>query len=140
MAAVARRVARGESGAALVEFAIVLPLLFFLILGMFDYGLMLHSRGLVGNASREAARLGAVDPNPVDIEAKARQVASSLKQADVAVLVTCQGTCANNFANIVAGDTVTVKLTYTYRFQSPVVAAFQKTTTVSSTAQMRYEG
>lgn len=54
-----RRRARGDRGAALVEFALVAPLLFALLLGTITGGLALSRKNSMTNAVREGARLGA---------------------------------------------------------------------------------
>ncbi|CAN5911022.1 hypothetical protein BH23ACT2_BH23ACT2_25690 [soil metagenome] len=54
-----RRRARSERGAALVEFAIIAPLLFMLLFGMLTGGLVMDRRLSTSGASREAARYGA---------------------------------------------------------------------------------
>ena len=45
-----------QSGAATVEFAIVLPLLVLLAFGTIEFGLMLYNKQILTNASREATR------------------------------------------------------------------------------------
>jgi len=57
--AAARRRARGDGGAALVEFAIIAPLLFGLLLGLFSGGIALAQKNSMSSAVREAARFGA---------------------------------------------------------------------------------
>jgi Flp pilus assembly protein TadG len=47
-----------QKGAAMVEFAIVLPLFLVLVFGMIEFSLMLYDKALITNASREAARSG----------------------------------------------------------------------------------
>jgi Flp pilus assembly protein TadG len=61
---VVRRLRRDpESGAAAVEFAIVLPLLMLIVLGCIDWGYYFFCDQIVTNAAREGARAGAVaDP------------------------------------------------------------------------------
>lgn len=49
----------GERGAALVEFAVILPLLLMLVFGMLMGGLVMNRRMEVTQASREGARYGA---------------------------------------------------------------------------------
>jgi len=51
-----RRVA-SESGAELVEFALILPILLLLIAGIADFALLFHSHEVTTNAAREGARL-----------------------------------------------------------------------------------
>lgn len=47
----------GARGAALVEFAVVAPLLFTLIFGIMEYGYLFMVRGTAQHAAREAARV-----------------------------------------------------------------------------------
>ena len=47
---------RGEEGAAAVEFALILPILVFLVLGGMDLGHRFYMQHLITNASREGAR------------------------------------------------------------------------------------
>ena len=56
-----RRCRSNRRGAALVEFAIVSPLLFLLVFGMIEYGRMIMVQQIITNASREGARLGVLD-------------------------------------------------------------------------------
>lgn len=53
---------RDDTGASLVEFALILPLFFTLMLGMFTGGLAYSRRLSITDASREAARYGATLP------------------------------------------------------------------------------
>jgi hypothetical protein len=54
----------GETGASLVEFALVLPLFFMLLLGMFTGGVAYSRRQSVEQGVREGARFAATLPNP----------------------------------------------------------------------------
>jgi len=51
---------RGERGAAVVEFALVVPLLLLLLFGIIDYGLWFNESLNVRQGVREAARAGVV--------------------------------------------------------------------------------
>ena len=53
-----------EEGQGLVEFAIILPMLLLLLLGMIEFGLILYNQHVITNASREGARYGIVVHNP----------------------------------------------------------------------------
>ncbi|MCP9439021.1 MAG: pilus assembly protein [Nitrospira sp.] len=68
----------GSDGAAAVEFALVLPLLLLLTIGMIDVGLLLHRTSLLTSASREGARAGIVQttsrPTASVIETTVRSV------------------------------------------------------------------
>jgi len=56
---VVRRHKRTESGAALVEFALLLPVFMMLVLGMFSGGIVYNQKLDLTHATREAARYGA---------------------------------------------------------------------------------
>lgn len=49
---------RSESGQAIVELALTLPLLLLIVMGIFDFGLMFQRYEVVTNAAREGARVG----------------------------------------------------------------------------------
>ena len=57
-----RRRGAGDRGAALVEFALILPLLAMLVFGMLTGGIVMNKRLSVTHATREAARYGATVP------------------------------------------------------------------------------
>lgn len=57
------RRSRGERGAALVEFALVLPLLLMLVFGIIEFGLVFNHRLTIGNATQSAARVGSAVAN-----------------------------------------------------------------------------
>ncbi len=55
-----------ERGAAAVEFALVFPLLILLVFGVVEFGAAWSQSTDVRHGAREAARLAAVDYNPLD--------------------------------------------------------------------------
>lgn len=55
---------RGQKGAAVIEFAIVLPVLVLLLFGTIEFGLLLYNQQVITNASREGARAGIVAQTP----------------------------------------------------------------------------
>ena len=59
-----RRPGAKRRGQALVEFAILLPLILILLLGMIEFGLLLYNQHVITNASREGARYGIVSRSP----------------------------------------------------------------------------
>jgi Flp pilus assembly pilin Flp len=60
-----------ESGAELIEFALVLPLLLLVLLGIIDFGFLFQRYEVVTNAAREGARV-AVLPGYADADVVAR--------------------------------------------------------------------
>ena len=51
---------RDENGTSVVEFAIVAPLLFVIVFGIIEFGILLYDKAMITNASREGARAGIV--------------------------------------------------------------------------------
>lgn len=51
----------GQRGAALVELAFLLPILIVMVLGIIDFGRLIHARLVVTNVSREGGSLGSRD-------------------------------------------------------------------------------
>jgi Flp pilus assembly protein TadG len=56
------RLLRGTDAAALIEFAVALPLLIVLVVGIFDFGGAFNLKQELNNAVREGARFGAAQP------------------------------------------------------------------------------
>ena len=55
-----RMITKNQKGAAIVEFAIVLPLILMFLFGILEFGLLMYNKAMITNASREGARLGIV--------------------------------------------------------------------------------
>ena len=53
-----------KNGTAIVEFAIVLPVLLLILMGIIEFSLVLYDKAVLTNASREGARAGIVSQNP----------------------------------------------------------------------------
>jgi Flp pilus assembly protein TadG len=49
---------KSENGAAVVEFAVVVPLLLILVFGIIEFGILIYNKAMITNASREGAREG----------------------------------------------------------------------------------
>src|SRR3954454_22541771 len=65
--------ARSEEGAAAVEFALIVGVLAMLIFGMLQFGLAFFQLQNLRAATREGARIGAVDGTVSDITARVQQ-------------------------------------------------------------------
>lgn len=61
-----------EDGAAIVEFALILPLFLALLFGIIEFSLLLYNQHVITNACREGARAGIVmrDPRVSDAQIK----------------------------------------------------------------------
>jgi Flp pilus assembly protein TadG len=78
-----RRRGRGDKGAALVEFAIIAPLVFCLLLGMFTGGISMNRKNSMTNAVREGARFGATLTDSTTWADDARTRALNLAAGDL---------------------------------------------------------
>jgi len=58
-----RKRVRSERGAELIEFALTLPLLLLLVLGIIEFGFLFQEYEVVTNSAREGARLAAMIPS-----------------------------------------------------------------------------
>lgn len=58
-------ITRNQNGATAVEFAIILPVLILVLFGIIEFGLVLFNKQIITNASREGARAGIVNRDPV---------------------------------------------------------------------------
>ncbi len=56
-----KRVCRLELGVALVEFALVLPVLLLVVFGIINYSILLFDQAIITNAAREGARWGSIN-------------------------------------------------------------------------------
>ncbi|TFD25470.1 TadE/TadG family type IV pilus assembly protein [Cryobacterium lyxosi] len=54
----------GERGAAAVEFALILPILLLLVLGLVEFSRVFNVQISLSNAAREGARVMAIENNP----------------------------------------------------------------------------
>lgn len=63
----ARNFFRNEQGAAVVEFALVLPILGLIIFGIFDFGRAFYTINNIVSAVREGARYGAILAAPMSV-------------------------------------------------------------------------
>jgi len=78
-----------SGGAIAVEFAIIVPVLILLVLGIIEFGFGYHAWDATQNAAREGARLGAVSPDVAEIEARVRETTSFLNQSQLQVTIEC---------------------------------------------------
>jgi len=119
-----------DEGAVLIEFALVIGLFFMLVFGMVDFGLAINTKTQMTNAGREGARLGTVDLDPANVEARVREAAANLDQAILIVTVTCEkpddtpctgpGFPAGDLHHGTPGDSVLVTLDYKYSLITPL--------------------
>lgn len=130
---------RSERGAALVEFALVMPLLLLLVFGIMETGWLFAQQIEVRNAAREGARIAAVSAPDITED-------DEFTNADV-VLRTCQSLDLSNGDVVVTlttngaevGDTATIQLTSTYDSLTGYLDSFFGSLTIDTNVQFRLE-
>lgn len=126
---------RADSGEALVEFALVLPILLVLSLGMMDFGRAFHAKSLLDQAAREGCRL-AITTKPLD---------QALIVDRVQTVLDAGGYRPNSVTtNEDPNRLVTVEVEMTFKFLTPGVfsligAKFDNTMNMVGKAVMRSE-
>lgn len=158
-----RRAARGEEGQAVVEFALVLPLLLLLLVGMLELGSVLNAEQLLADVARQAARTYALTGDPeltIDAASLAgRQLPKFREAATLRITVDKPSTTVRGKALDASGrlkgiafppglakkpDSEWVTATVAYEFANPVRLGFgdfrlPPTIPLSTTATARIE-
>jgi len=132
---VGNRTRISNSGSALIEVAMVLPILLVLVMGVMDFGRAFHAKGILDQAAREGCRLAVV--TAPDAGLVASRVASILSS----------GGLAPGSVTVVGPDgsrMVTVTVTSTFTFVTPGVfaligASYGSTLAMTGRATMRFE-
>ncbi|MGF9756055.1 TadE family protein [Microvirga sp. 0TCS3.31] len=139
-----RKRARGDRGAAAVEFALVVPLLFLLVFGMIDFGWAINRYTVLNNATREGVRLASLGADSAEITTS---VTDSLEDAglDAAAVVVdlrCEkpaGGACGSWADHASGGTAIITVRYSTDWLTPTGQAFSDELNISKTSRMRIE-
>ncbi len=100
---------RAERGSAVVEFALVLPLLLLVTLALVQVGVLARDRLIIEEAARAGARVAAVDGDPTAIRAAVVAAAVDLDTSSLDVSVE-DGGARGEPVSVNVGYTVTVRL------------------------------
>lgn len=141
-----RKMIKNEKGGAAVEFAIVLPLIAVLLFGIIEFSLLFYNKAMITNASREGARKGIVyftkNRTPEEIrnlvcQTVIKYCADHLITFGSNTFSCPSGTCelldhsptqkdledklcaiedVDGSTDLSSGDSLTVRVTYTYDF------------------------
>jgi Flp pilus assembly protein TadG len=142
-----------ERGAAAVEFALVLPVLVMIMMGIIDFGMVTNAQAIVANAARDGARAASMGANASTACTAAVKAATTLlgysntgncSTSVPSVTVTCLDVtgagCSSSFdTSREVGGTAVVSVTYTYKWVSPAIFGLPGQTTITKQAFMRIE-
>lgn len=140
---------KNQKGGAIVEFAIILPLLVVLSVGICEFGLLVYNKHVITNASREAARAGIVqridsDGNPSLSNAEVEAILEGIVINYCSQRLITFG--ANNLPTVVSTGVngafqqdLSVKVTYDYNFLVPSLFGQGVNKTIVSQTLMKME-
>jgi Flp pilus assembly protein TadG len=119
-----------ERGAAAVEFALVLPLLLVILLGIIDFGLYFYNDLQLTHVARDAARYLSVD-----------DVSAANTTIDNANLISTSITSRSVTPSGVQGGESTITLQASYRFLTPLprLIGLGSTVAIDASVVMRRE-
>lgn len=133
-------------GAEVVEFALVLPILMFVLAAILDMGFLFNSYEVVTNAAREGARLAAI-PGHTDTQIETRVAnyvaAAGLKTGNVTTTITRPAVLAVG-AGTINGVKVVVAYRHDYLVLGPIADLIQaggsfNSATLTAVSTMRTE-
>lgn len=109
----AKKLSKNENGQSLVEFALITPLVIFILLAVIEYGWMLNAKITLTSAAREGARVAAVtNKNPetkaLNAVKESVQGLSGLTISDSGVVYIIEEDVGNNIRNVVIDVTATM--------------------------------
>jgi Flp pilus assembly protein TadG len=132
--AAARAIGTAEHGQALVELALVLPILLLLVVGIAKFSLALNSANDETHLANEVARYASVneDPSPEALQKWAKNQADSKALTGQLVCISFPKGTSN------VGDPVEVKVTGTMKWL-PILKLKVASSTVEGKADMRIE-
>ena len=125
---------RGERGASAVEFALIVPLLVLLVLGIAEFGHAFQVQGTLSAAAREGVRAMALQNNPATARAAVQNATASLRPTvtNTQIVIT-PATCP------AAGGSTNVRVTISYRMPY-LTGFFGSGLNLSGTGVMRCNG
>ena len=130
-----------EKGAALVEFALLAPLLIILVMGVIEFGWLFAQMNEIRHVAQEGARWGAVSHPDIDGSGSADWGDLAARACGAANLPS--GTSVDvsgTYSGAAKGDTATVTVTATVQSLSnlPIISTFLPDT-LTNTATFRLE-
>lgn len=138
---------RAARGAQLVEFALVLPLLLLVVLGILDFGLLFQRYEAVTNAAREGARVAVLQGyTTADVRTRVQQY---LNDAGLNATIPPPAVFGPDPVNLGSGSCIavigtTVFYPNQYLFLGGIMTYFGGSSfgskMIFATARMRYEG
>ncbi|WP_458682010.1 TadE/TadG family type IV pilus assembly protein [Prescottella equi] len=127
-----------DSGAAAVEFALVVPILITLVLGIVEFGRVYNVQNAVSAAAREGARTMAIKKDPAAARAAVKGAGVfSPAITDAEICISTSGTQGCSATSCPSGSTVTLTVSYPLEYMTGL---FPGKPTLTGTGVMRCGG
>lgn len=117
-----RRTKQNERGASAVEFALTLPFLLAILLGIMEFGWMFFTDIQVTNAARDGARRGAVAPKELVCQAARERAQAVLQNAGLNGSVEIATECQPGSEPGPEDESLRVQIIYTYEPLTPLAS------------------
>lgn len=95
-----RSLRRDSSGATLVEFAFVAPVLVLMLMGLFEFGFQVYARSVLQGAVQEAARDATLEGGEINVGALDTSVREQIQNVIPSAVVTFERTNYSNFSDV----------------------------------------
>ena len=105
---------KSEHGQAIVEMAMVLPLIVLLLMGIVEFGRIGNAYLTVTNAARQGARYGVVGNSNTEIMDKIKGAAIPLNPEDLVIIIDPE-------INRSTGDDISINVSYPVEIIAPVI-------------------
>ena len=147
----ATRRSRDHHGAVAVEFALVMPILFMIVFGILEFGYMMNRDMIVGNASRDGARVASLNGTYTEIrsaitsELAASGIPTTSPKTTITIDCTkadgtaCNATSSSYDTLAQPGATAIITVRYVHSWITPGLAFLGDTVTLEQKTQMRVE-
>ncbi len=125
---------RRERGQALVEMALVIPVLLLLLVGICEFGRILGAYMVINNLAREGARYGVVGHNDLEIENQILSERTWLDEERIVVYINPA------FVDRRKGEPLDIQVDYSVDLMTPVFShILPKPVPISAKCDMRIE-
>lgn len=123
-----------KKGQALVEFALILPILLLILMGIIQFGLVINAYLTISNVSREGARAAAVGTSYTDVDSLIISSAPNLDSNKLTINI------SPSEGNRRSGETLTAHITYNYKLTVPIISSlFNNQIILNAETSMRIE-
>lgn len=148
---------RHQRGQAIVEFALLLPVLLLITLGVIDFGRGLHAYVALAGAARDGARVGTLYPSTIETASvRELRIINTTRNAAASAFVTpgsvavtlCQiqntvtapNTCIGYYSAEPARPNAALRVTASYNFNLIIGSLFgNMTVPLTASAQMSFD-